>query len=42
MTTNPTPPGLDFVATIDVEVSETIIIGNTAQGMRRVAPIRGR
>ena len=41
MTIIPTPPVLDFVATIDVEVSETITIGNTAQGMRRVAPIRG-
>ncbi|MET0872100.1 MAG: DUF3237 domain-containing protein [Paeniglutamicibacter terrestris] len=37
----PAPPVLDFVATIDVEVSETINIGTTAQGMRRVAPIRG-
>ena len=38
---NPAPPALEFVATIDVEVSETINIGATAQGMRRVAPIRG-
>lgn len=37
----PTPPVLDFVATIDVEVSPTIDIGTTAQGIRRVAPIRG-
>lgn len=37
----PAPPVLDFVATIDVEVSETINIGTTAQGIRRVAPIRG-
>lgn len=37
----PAPPALDFVFTIDVEVSETINIGPTAQGMRRVAPIRG-
>ncbi|WP_349931154.1 DUF3237 domain-containing protein [Glutamicibacter mishrai] len=38
---NPAPPALEFVATIDVEVSETINIGATAQGVRRVAPIRG-
>lgn len=38
---HPTPPALDFVATIEVEVSETINIGTTAQGVRRVAPIRG-
>ncbi|MGH3652279.1 DUF3237 family protein [Glutamicibacter sp.] len=41
MEQNPTPPALDFVATIEVEVSETIDIGATAQGIRRVAPIRG-
>lgn len=41
MEITPTPPGLDFVATIEVAVSETITIGNTAQGVRRVAPIRG-
>lgn len=38
---NPTPPVLEFVATIEVEVSETINIGTTAQGVRKVAPIRG-
>jgi len=38
---NPAPPVLEFVATIDVDVSETINIGTTAQGMRKVAPIRG-
>ncbi|WP_423299551.1 DUF3237 domain-containing protein [Glutamicibacter nicotianae] len=37
----PIPPALEFVASIDVEVSETIQIGSTAQGIRRVAPIRG-
>jgi len=37
----PTPPALEFEASIEVEVSETITIGTTAQGMRRVAPIRG-
>ncbi|QCU79138.1 DUF3237 family protein [Citricoccus sp. SGAir0253] len=37
----PAPPALDFVATIEVEVSETVDIGTTAQGARRVAPIRG-
>ncbi|MDI3330272.1 MAG: DUF3237 domain-containing protein [Micrococcus sp.] len=37
----PTPPGLDYVATIEVEVSPTIDIGTTAHGLRRVAPIRG-
>ncbi|KAA0979228.1 DUF3237 family protein [Paeniglutamicibacter gangotriensis] len=37
----PTPPVLDYVATIEVEVSPTIEIGTTAQGIRRVAPIRG-
>lgn len=41
MEITPTPPNLDFVATIEVAVSETITIGNTAQGVRRVAPIRG-
>ncbi|MGP5046310.1 DUF3237 family protein [Glutamicibacter ardleyensis] len=41
MEITPTPPSLDFVATIEVAVSETITIGNTAQGVRRVAPIRG-
>lgn len=37
----PTPPALDYVATIEVEVSPTLDIGTTAQGIRRVAPIRG-
>lgn len=37
----PIPPALDYVATIEVEVSPTIEIGTTAQGIRRVAPIRG-
>lgn len=41
MTETPTPPALDFVATIDVDVDATIDIGTTAQGVRRVAPIRG-
>jgi hypothetical protein len=36
-----TPPALDFVATIEVDVDATIEIGTTAQGVRRVAPIRG-
>lgn len=40
-TAPPTPPTLDYVATIDVEVSATIDIGTTAHGLRRVAPIRG-
>lgn len=37
----PAPPALDFVATIRVDVDATIEVGTTAQGVRRVAPIRG-
>lgn len=37
----PAPPAMDFVATIQVDVGATIDIGATAQGLRRVAPIRG-
>ncbi|MFJ2619816.1 DUF3237 family protein [Glutamicibacter sp. NPDC087344] len=41
MDQHPAPPALEFVASIDVEVSPTIEVGSTAQGIRRVAPIRG-
>lgn len=38
---NPDPPELTFIARIEVEVGEVIDIGTTAQGVRRVVPIRG-
>lgn len=36
-----TPPGLSYLATIDVEVDAPITIGTTVDGMRKVVPIRG-
>ncbi|WP_404289078.1 DUF3237 family protein [Glutamicibacter arilaitensis] len=41
MECTPTPPAFEFVATVDVDVDETINVGATAQGIRKVAPIRG-
>lgn len=43
MTTDlfPAPPGLSYVATINVEVDAPIKIGETADGQRQVVPIRG-
>ncbi|SMX67767.1 Protein of unknown function (DUF3237) [Brevibacterium sp. 239c] len=36
-----TPPGLSYLATIDVEVDAPIAIGTTVDGLRKVIPIRG-
>lgn len=41
MDMTPAPPELIFVAKIEVEVGDVIDIGATAQGVRRVVPIRG-
>lgn len=35
------PPGLSYLATIDVDVDAPITIGNTVDGLRKVVPIRG-
>lgn len=35
------PPGLSYLATIDVEVDAPITIGTTVDGLRKVVPIRG-
>jgi hypothetical protein len=37
----PTPPPLRFLATIDVEVGDPITVGPTDGGVRRVVPILG-
>lgn len=36
-----TPPGLSYLATIDVDVDAPITIGTTVDGLRKVVPIRG-
>lgn len=35
------PPGLSYLATIDVDVDAPITIGTTVDGLRKVVPIRG-
>ncbi|GAA1873472.1 DUF3237 domain-containing protein [Brevibacterium marinum] len=35
------PPGLSYLATIDVDVDAPITIGSTVDGLRKVVPIRG-
>jgi hypothetical protein len=37
----PSAPGLTFLASIAVEVSEPIEVGDTAEGIRRIIPITG-
>lgn len=37
----PTPPGLSYLATIEVDVDSPITIGTTVDGLRKVVPIRG-
>src|SRR6185312_13832137 len=37
----PSAPGLTFLASIAVEVSEPIEVGETAEGVRRIIPITG-
>lgn len=39
--TEVTPPGLSYLATIDVDVDAPITIGNTVDGLRKIVPIRG-
>lgn len=41
MTDAPVPPSLAWFASIDVQVDRPIDIGPTADGVRRVVPIRG-
>ena len=36
-----TPPALNHVADIAVEVGEPIAVGETGEGLRRVVPILG-
>ncbi|NUL45878.1 DUF3237 domain-containing protein [Cellulosimicrobium funkei] len=38
---DPTPPQLEFLATVAVEVAEPVEVGRTHRGLRRVIPISG-